>query len=290
MGIIDRGGRCVAAALVCVGWLAGCSPLSDESPTLVIVNGKPITQSEFDSRWTELPPAARERYLRGGGKRRFLDDLVDRELLLQEARRQGLDQTPGARERLERAREQLALDELMRTMVKTQVEIPKEEWLAYYAKHEAELPGAERVRAAHIVVSSALVAHDLKRQLDKGAEFVRLAQRYSTDAATKDRGGELDLSRRDELPPAVDAAVNALRPGSVSQPIEAKDGFHLVKVIVREPGDDAARHAALERLRQELYAEKQRTRFEALLAGLRGRAAIRLAEGSRMMMDDPGAR
>ena len=72
--------------------LPGCTPAaSDESPVLAVVNGKPITQSEFDVRWAELPESRQVRYQREGGKKKFLEDMIARELLLQEARRLGLD-------------------------------------------------------------------------------------------------------------------------------------------------------------------------------------------------------
>jgi hypothetical protein len=127
------------ALMLCAGvWVAGCGPQPDDSPVLVIVNGKPITQSEFEFRWSELPISTQTRYRTEGGKRKFLDDLISREVLLQEARRLGLDQTPSLRERLERVKEQLTLDELMRSKVKAQVEVPKEELDSFYASHAAE--------------------------------------------------------------------------------------------------------------------------------------------------------
>jgi peptidyl-prolyl cis-trans isomerase C len=157
---------------------------------LVIVNGKPITQSEFEFRWSEIPTSTQARYRSEGGKRKFLDDLISRELLLQEARRLGLDQMPSLRERLERVKEQLTLDELMRAKMNVQVEVPKEELDSYYASH--------------------------------AAEFL--------------------------------------------------------------PGDQTAR----ERLRQELYAEKRRARFEQYLSSLRTSATIRMADASRFITEGTG--
>lgn len=183
--------RAISAVVLLTGlWLTGCGPQPDESPVLVILNGKPITQNEFEFRWSEMPASTQARYRSEGGKRKFLDDLISRELLLQEARRLGLDQIPSLRERLERVKEQLTLDELMRTRVQAQVEVPKEELESYYAAHAAEVL----------------------------------------------------------------------------------------------PGDQAAR----ERLRQELYAEKQRAQFERYLSHLRTSATIRMADASRFITEGTG--
>jgi peptidyl-prolyl cis-trans isomerase C len=277
----------LACALVVLA-AGACAPPPDESPVLVIINGKPITQSEFDYRWSELPPTMQARYKSEGGRRKFLDDIISRELLLQEARKLGLDQTPSAIERLERAKEQLALDELMKVAVKTQVDVPKEELEAYYAMHQAELHKAEQVRAAHILVRSEAQAKDLKRQIDEGGDFAKLAQRYSLDYATRNRGGDLGSYRPGWVDPEVDAALLTLQPGMVSEPVQTGSGFHLVKLISRE-GDESSEATALrERLRQELYAEKSRQRFAALLAKLRAAASIRMADASRFVTEDGG--
>jgi peptidyl-prolyl cis-trans isomerase C len=278
---------CAAIAAGAHG-LTACSPIPEDSPVLVIVNEKPITQSEFEYRWSELPPSSHARYRNEGGKRKFLDDLISRELLLQEARRLGLDQSPSVRERLERAKEQLALDELMRATVKARTDISTEELESYYTAHAAEVQATDQIHAAHIVVTTASMAWELKRQLDKGADFARLAYRFSLDQATKQHGGDLGPSPRGMLGPEIDAILQTLKPGMVSEPFETDAGFHLVKLISRGPGDAASRHAVLERLRHELYAEKQRQRFEELLSKLRATATIRMADASGLMGQEAG--
>lgn len=276
------------ACLIALIGAAGCSPGADESPVLVIINGKPLTQSEFDYRWSELPPSVQGRYRSEGGRRKFLDDLISRELLLQEARRLGLDQTPVAIERMERAKEQLALDELMRAAVKAPADPTQEELEAYYALHQDELRSAEQLRVAHILVRSASQAKDLKRQLEQGADFARLAQRYSMDQATRHRGGDLGSYRKGVTDPELDATVTALKPGMVSDPVESSSGFHLVKLLSREHDTSVDAAAVRDRLRQELYAETQRQRFEALLSRLRATSAIKMADASRFVTEDGG--
>ncbi|HNG04273.1 MAG TPA: SurA N-terminal domain-containing protein, partial [Nitrospira sp.] len=78
-----------ALALCALGSLAGCTEPPQEEPVIAMINGRSITQAEFDIRWEELSQATRARYEKEGGKRRFLDELIMRELLMQEARKQG---------------------------------------------------------------------------------------------------------------------------------------------------------------------------------------------------------
>src|SRR5512134_1229124 len=92
--------------------LTGCTPPPSEERVVAFVNGRPITQTEFDTEWAELPEATRARYEKEGGKPRLLSELVTRELLMQEARKQGLDQNDQIRDRARRYKEKLMLDEL----------------------------------------------------------------------------------------------------------------------------------------------------------------------------------
>ncbi|WP_455388857.1 SurA N-terminal domain-containing protein, partial [Petrachloros mirabilis] len=103
--------------------LTGCTPPQAEERVVAFVNGRPIAQNEFDKKWDELPDATRARYEREGGKQAFLKVVVDDELLMQEARRQGLDQTDSFRDRVRSFKEKLLKDELLKDRMKDTVEL-----------------------------------------------------------------------------------------------------------------------------------------------------------------------
>jgi peptidyl-prolyl cis-trans isomerase C len=267
----------------------GCSPITEESPVLAIVNGKPISQSEFDYRWSELSDSARARYERQGGKKKFLDDLISREVLLQEARRQGLDQSLTLRERMERVKEQLILDELMKDAAAQPVHITDAELEAYYQSHDDMLLAARQIRGAQIVMANVFQAKDLKHQIGQGWNFSKLAQRYSLDEKTKADGGEFNLTRKGVLDPAIEQFLLTQKPGAVSDPMETTAGFHLVKVVSRDPDEAKHLEAVRQQLKRELYAEKHRKQVEEVLAKLRSAATIRMAAGSELLTQDVGS-
>ena len=139
------------AGLIWTG-LSSCAPVSHDPPALAVVNGRPITQDEFQYRWSELSESSRHRYAGQGGRKKFLEDLTSREILLQEARRLGLDQSQDMRERLERHKEQLMLEDLMKDVVAMNITVSDAELQAYYDTHRAVMLSALNVRAAHIVL------------------------------------------------------------------------------------------------------------------------------------------
>jgi len=255
--------------------LPGCPTPSQESPALAVVNGKPITQTEFDLLWAELPDARRTHYSQEGGKRQFLDDLITRELLLQEAKRLGLDRTPALQERLEQLKEQMILDNLTRQVLGPAIEVTDAELEAYLTAHRDFLPTEAEIRTAHIVVDNPALARQLKRQLDRGGSFAKLATRFSLDKGSRTHGGDLGVYRPGSAAPEVEAAILSMKTGMISEPIKTESGYHLIKIISRESPEPSVVQAAREQLRRELGAEKRLKQYADFIAKLRASAAIR---------------
>lgn len=277
-----------ALGLCALGSLAGCTEPPQEEPVVAMINGRSITQSEFDMRWGDLSEATRARYEKEGGKRRFLDELIMRELLMQEARKQGLDQSDEIREKTQRYREQLILDELLKDKIKTKVEVSKEELDAYLGKHANQLLANPKVQVSTMLLPNIYAAKDLKRQVEAGGNFARFALRYSVDERSRARGGDLGPYRKGLLEPELDAVIPTLHPGAISDPIKTDKGYYLLKVSPLEPEILQADQATRERLRQELLAEKRRKRLDDIFAELRSGATIRMADAARYVTDESG--
>lgn len=269
--------------------MSGCGERHEE-PVVALVNGRAITQTEFDFRWGELSKATRSRYEKEGGKQRFLDELITRELLMQEARRRGLDQDDSIRDKTQRYKEQLILDELLKDKLQSKVELTQAELDAYYEKHASQLLDPLKADVSVMLLPNVYAAKDLEAQVHRGGNFSKFAQRYSIDEKTKSKGGELGPYRKGLVPPEVDAVIHTLKLGIVSAPIKTDHGYYLV---VLTPLDEAIIQADLatqERLRQELLSDKRRKRFEEVIADIRANAAVRFAEASRHITEDTGKR
>ena len=267
--------------------LTGCTPPPEEG-VVALVNGRQITQTEFEARWGELAEATKARYEKEGGKRRFLDELITRELLMQEARKLGLDQNDAIRDRAQRYREQLILDELLKDRIKTKIELSNEELDAFYEQHAQELLTPLKVRVSQMLLPNISAAKDLEKQINQGGHFAQFAQRYSIDEKSKAKGGDLGPYRKDLVVPEVDEVIQTLKPGFVSAPIKTDAGYYLVMVSSLDTEIIQADVAVRERLRQELLNEKRRKRFDDVIVDIRAKATIRLKDASRFVTDDVG--
>lgn len=267
--------------------LTGCQQPPEE-PVVAFVNGRPITQTEFDVEWNDLAEATRARYEKEGGKAAFLKEIVDHEILMQEARKQGLDQTDAFRDRVRRYKEKLLQDELLKDRMKAKIELTKEELDAHYEKHASELLTLLKVRVAQMLLANFSAAKDLETQVNKGGDFAKFAQRYSIDGKTKSKGGDLGPYRKDLVVPEVDQAIHALKPGMVSAPIKTDAGYYLVMITTLEPEIIQGDLARRERLRQELLYAKRKKHFDDVIADIRAKAVVKMAEASRYVATDGG--
>ena len=85
-------------------------------------------------------------------------------------------------------------------------------------------------------------ADSILRELRNGADFAAAARRFSSDPASKDKGGDMGWFRRGVMISEFDRVAFQLRPGVVSEPVETSFGFHLIQVQRIQPTEIQARH------------------------------------------------
>ena len=268
-----------ASAVILLLILGACGQKPDDSgQALAVINGKPITISEFDVRWSQLPEYARKKYPGPEGRKRFLDELIDREVLLQEARKRGIDRDRIVLERLERFKERSILDVLMREEVDSHVTVSSEETKAYYDAHPGTFTAPEEFRVSHILVKTDAEAADLKKRLAQGEDFAALARKASIDATTRSKGGDLGMLKKGQTVPEFEKALVILKPGEVSQPVATQFGYHLIKLVERVPGPALSYEDAKDQVKDQVLIEKKQKRFKELVASLRANAKLRVQD------------
>ena len=147
---------------------------------------------------------------------------------------------------------------------------------------KADAPAVEQTHARHIlikvnqVVSAAEARRkllELKERLDhKAATFEELAKLYSNDLSAS-KGGDLGWIYPGDTVPEFERAMNELKPGEISQPIESPFGYHLIQVVERKT-DDASKERARAAARQAIRERKIDDATEDWLRQLRDRAYV----------------
>lgn len=91
--------------------------------------------------------------------------------------------------------------------------------------------------ASHILVKTEEEAKEVKKELDAGKDFAKLASEKSIDPGSKDKGGELGSFKEGEMVAEFWEGAKALKIGEISEPIKSSFGYHIIKLTDRkEPG------------------------------------------------------
>jgi peptidyl-prolyl cis-trans isomerase C len=248
------------------------------SQALAIINGKEITASEFDLRWSQIPDYARKTFAGPTGRKKFLEDLINHELLLQEAKNRGFDRDRAFLERVERFKERSLLERLRIEEVDAQVRVTMEEMKAYYAANPANFTASGEFRASHILVKTQEEAFDLKKRLVQGEDFAALARKVSLDLSTRYKGGDLGFIKKGLMMPQFEKVLLALKVGETSLPVATPFGNHIIKLVEHTPGAPLSFEEAKEQVREELLYEKRRKRYDEFVGLLRAKAKLRVAD------------
>lgn len=235
-------------------------------PVLAKVNGQEITQADYQAVVGEQFAGKQEPPMR----RLIVNDLVNRELVVQDAQRQGLDETPEFREIVER----LKYNALFNFGLQK-----------YYEKHpvtEEQLKGEYRkleslkqYKIRHILVPEYNEAVAVINLLNQGQDFALVASQRSRDAMTSARGGELGWLVEQQMFEPVAAVVRTLKQGGITgQPVQTSAGWHIVQLQeVREIPP-----LPYEQVRGQLMAQIRDRLTADYLEGLRQEAKIEIKQ------------
>jgi len=199
---------------------------------LAVVNGKAIPSARADA-------VVKQVVAQGQGqdtpqlRQAVKDDLIAREVLMQEAVKQGWDKKPEVREALDNARQSIVVNALARDYV-TKNPVSDAQIKAEYDKFKAKT-GDKEFHVRHILLSTEEEAKATIAKLKGGAKFEELAK-TSKDTGTAANGGDLDWVTPGNLPPEFEAGFTKLQKGAITDvPVKTNAGFHVIKLDDTRP-------------------------------------------------------
>ncbi len=163
-----------------------------------------------------------------------LQQLVQRQALVIQAQRRGLDDDPTVRRRMRAAADQVLATALIEA--ETAAVTTEQTLLDEFAKTWLGKPGPEQVHLRLIMTDTEPAAREAIKQLRTGADFATLAQQISKDSSAHN-GGDLGFAARDGLIPEIGAVAFMLDPGEIARhPVAAKGSWFVVKTEERRIG------------------------------------------------------
>ena len=221
-----------------------------------------LAEEENAAALARVPADVRFEYL--------LSLLIDRRIVSLEARAHQMQDDPGVRRRLAYFEDKALRDVYWVSLLNG--ELSEEVLKEAYQKKYVDAEGEEEVHARHILVASEADAQAAISAVEGGEDFVEAAKRLSTGPSGAD-GGDLGFFKREDMVGPFAEAAFALEAGQISDPVQTKFGWHVIKVEERRQASVPDFAAVRDQLTFELAQEKG----QALMKGLRANAKVEIS-------------
>ena len=248
--------------------LVAALSLSAMAQNLAVVNGKPVPSSRVEALKQQVERSGRP--VTPEILAQIKEELIAREIFVQEARKRGLEASDDYKTQLELARQSLLIRELFANFQQKNP-VTDAEIKAEYDKFVAANGGKE-YRARHILVEKEDEAKALIADLKKGGKFEDLAKKASKDPGSGANGGDLDWASAASYVPEFSNAMVKLEKGQMTDvPVKSQFGFHIIRVDdVRE-----AQLPKLDEVKPQITQQLTQTKLGKFQEDLRAKAKVK---------------
>lgn len=240
-----------------------------ENKVLAIVNGKEITEQDFQTALFRFPENKRGAFASGEGKKQLVEQLIAFELFYQNGKETGIQETKEYKIALGAAEKeittQLSIEKALRDVVVTEKEIED-----YYAANKEAFKVPEMVAARHILVETEEEAKEVEGKVKEGMSFEEAAQQYST-CPSKEQGGNLGQFGKGQMVPEFEEAAFALEIGTLSEPVKTQFGYHLIEVQGKTEATQKNLEEVKEMIKGNLLQQRQNHKYMTMLEELKGK-------------------
>ena len=203
-------------------------PMTASAQNVAIVNGKAVPKSRADLLIGQVTKGGQQQ-VTPELEAQVRDEVVLREIFMQEAEKRGIPASADFKAQMELARQSIMIRELFADYAKKNP-VSDAEAQGEYDKFKAQNSGTE-YRARHILVEKEDEAKALIKQLNGGAKFEDVASKNSKDPGSAANGGDLDWANPNGFVPEFSKAMTALKKGEMTQePVKSQFGYHIIKL------------------------------------------------------------
>lgn len=290
---------------------ARASSLSLEQRKIVVakIGDKTITLGDLEARLDQETPPVKSQFASVQKRKDYLGKMVQFEVLVAEAQRQGLDKDPEVLE----AMRQMMVRKYLQEAAKDEVDpkaLPEADLKAYYDANRGVFHKPEMVEISHMLLADKAKAEQVRAELQRGSDgntskLVALwndyVGRYSEDKATVQYLGALgavpkepppatamdELEHYNAIPKALIEAAFAAETYSVGPVVQSDKGYHVFMVTSRTPAVDKSFDEAKESIRSRIAKRERDLRRERLLAELRKKTPVEINDDAVRLLPAP---
>jgi peptidyl-prolyl cis-trans isomerase C len=234
---------------------------------IAIVNGKAVPKARVEALAQQVARSGRP--ITPEVEAQIKEEVIAREIFMQEAQKRGLDASDDYKVQIELARQTILIRALFADY-EAKNPITDADVQAEYDKFAAANGGKE-YHARHILVETEAQANDVLAKLKKGGKFEDLAKKISKDPGSGANGGDLDWAAPGNFVKEFSDAMVALKKGeTTAAPVKSQFGYHIIRLDdVRE-----AQLPKIEEVKPQIMQQMQQQRMAAFQQEMRAKAKV----------------
>jgi peptidyl-prolyl cis-trans isomerase C len=271
---------CTVALYGCQGGTPSGGAKSEgkkEGQVLAEVNGGSITTGDFERELKNLPEYLKAMAETPQGRKEMLDTMVIRELILQQASKDGLDKGPELEAKLQDLRKRLIVESFLKKKVETEAQVSDDDLKKFYEQNKDKFKSGDQMKASHILVKTEKDAKDLLVQIKAGGNFEELAKKNSVDASSA-KGGDLGWFGKGSMVPVFEKAAMLLKENQVSEVVKSDFGFHIIKLTGKRAAGTRPLEEVKDQIKGAIMPTKQQEVFQKIKEELKKSAKINVKE------------
>ena len=238
-----------------------------QGDSLAKVNGVTIPQSRSDILIKEM--TAQGRPDTPEMRDAIRQELINREIVAQEAIKKGLHKRPEVATQIELQRQAVLINAYLQDYLKSHP-ISDEDVRKEYERVK-ESAGSREYKVRHILVESEDEAKQIIAQIRKGGSFDKIAAEKSKDQGSKGRGGDLDWATPARYVPAFGQAITKLKKGQMTDaPVQTQFGWHVIRVDDERP----SKFPPLEEAKPQIEQQMRQQTVNKAFTDLRAKAKV----------------
>ena len=233
----------------------------------IVVNGVSIPQARVDAMAKELEaqghPDSPER------TQAIKEELINREVLAQAAKKRGIDKDPEIQMQMDMARQAVLVRALFENEMK-QHPVSDADLEKQYEQFKGSM-GTNEYKVRHILVDKEDDAKAIIAELNKGGDFAKIAKEKSKDPGSKDNGGDLDWGPSARYVAPFANAVTSMQKGQTTQtPVKTDFGYHVIRLDDVRP----LQVPPFSELKEQFRQRAQQQQIQRLVMDLRQKAKV----------------
>ena len=204
----------------------------------------------------------------------FMQTLIDRKLSLEQMKSD--------------ARRDIAIAKLIESEIASKVALKPSQVEDFYKNNPDQFKQPEQVRASHILISipekadaaakaqAKTKAQQVLKDVKAGKDFAALAREHSQDTGSAVNGGDLGFFQQGQMVGPFNDVAFSLKPGATSGLVETQFGFHIIRVVAKQPARTVPLEEVRPRLEQYLQNQNRESEADAFVKSLRAKGKVEI--------------